>query len=280
MRRALAIAAAALMLAACIPAAATPPANDIGTHVGTKPIPARLPPAQLSADLDRLVAAYPDFLAGHQGDILIWKDGTRSPVTDGVATKTPDEIIASPSVENMFVWRYPLASEPVTPPTADPGRARPAALFDKMYGNCHAGGVAPRLVKVRWVDGTVLRITSVNGVDKALAAVVADLTALGPAYRRYLTPSAGTYNCRVIAGTQLTSMHAWGAAIDLNVAVSDYWQWSDKAAQGLAPYRNRMAIPVVQAFERHGFIWGGRWADFDTMHFEYRPEMIAVAKGG
>jgi len=27
-------------------------------------------------------------------------------------------------------------------------------------------------------------------------------------------------------------------------------------------------------FERHGFIWGGRWWHYDTMHFEYRPELL------
>ncbi|MGW8266533.1 MAG: M15 family metallopeptidase, partial [Longimicrobiales bacterium] len=31
---------------------------------------------------------------------------------------------------------------------------------------------------------------------------------------------------------------------------------------------------VVEAFERHGFVWGGKWAHFDTMHFEYRPEIL------
>ncbi len=43
-------------------------------------------------------------------------------------------------------------------------------------------------------------------------------------------------------------------------------------------------LPVVsgdqaaKAFERHGFIWGAKWYHFDTMHFEYRPEIIALAK--
>jgi D-alanyl-D-alanine carboxypeptidase len=31
-------------------------------------------------------------------------------------------------------------------------------------------------------------------------------------------------------------------------------------------------------FEQHGFIWGGKWYHYDTMHFEYRPEIIATAK--
>ena len=75
-------------------------------------------------------------------------------------------------------------------------------------------------------------------------------------------------------------MHAYAAAIDLNVKYSAYWEWSDQAAHGLAPYKNQIPIQIIQAFERRGFIWGGRWADFDTMHFEYRPEIIAVAKAG
>ena len=35
-----------------------------------------------------------------------------------------------------------------------------------------------------------------------------------------------------------------------------------------------VSIPkeIVDIFEKHGFIWGGRWSHYDTMHFEYRPE--------
>jgi hypothetical protein len=64
-------------------------------------------------------------------------------------------------------------------------------------------------------------------------------------------------------------MHAWGAAIDINPAYSNYWRWS--VASG---YVNRIPPELVAVFERHGFIWGGRWAHFDTMHFEYRPELL------
>ena len=37
-------------------------------------------------------------------------------------------------------------------------------------------------------------------------------------------------------------------------------------------------MTIVDVFERHGFIWGGRWFHYDTMHFEYRPELLAIAK--
>ena len=33
-------------------------------------------------------------------------------------------------------------------------------------------------------------------------------------------------------------------------------------------------IELVNIFEKNGFIWGGRWYHYDTMHFEYRPEMF------
>ena len=39
-------------------------------------------------------------------------------------------------------------------------------------------------------------------------------------------------------------------------------------------YKNRMPLEIVEAFEHEGFIWGGQWAHYDTMHFEYRPELL------
>ncbi|MEJ2663631.1 MAG: M15 family metallopeptidase, partial [Spirochaetia bacterium] len=29
-------------------------------------------------------------------------------------------------------------------------------------------------------------------------------------------------------------------------------------------------------FEKYGFIWGGKWYHYDTMHFEYRPELLVI----
>ena len=35
--------------------------------------------------------------------------------------------------------------------------------------------------------------------------------------------------------------------------------------------------PVIDAFERNGFVWGGKWLFFDPLHFEYRPETLLLA---
>ena len=35
---------------------------------------------------------------------------------------------------------------------------------------------------------------------------------------------------------------------------------------------------LVRVMEDRGFIWGGKWAHFDYLHFEYRPELIVKAR--
>ena len=45
-------------------------------------------------------------------------------------------------------------------------------------------------------------------------------------------------------------------------------------SETLAKAFNQIPIQIVRIFEKHGFIWGGFWYHFDTMHFEYRPELL------
>ena len=35
-----------------------------------------------------------------------------------------------------------------------------------------------------------------------------------------------------------------------------------------------MPRTVLKVLEQEGFVWGGRWFHYDTMHFEYRPELL------
>jgi hypothetical protein len=92
-----------------------------------------------------------------------------------------------------------------------------------------------------------------------------------------VTKLGGTFNWRKVAGTDRLSNHSFGAAIDLNVDKSAYWRWQPAAA---LPSFSRLNWPteIIEAFERHGFIWGGKWYHYDTMHFEYRPELIEFAR--
>ena len=192
--------------------------------------------------------------------------------SDGRTDKSFAEKLKHPSLLDQMELPYvpgPLAKPPG--PQDDPGRFRNVAFFDRMYGDCTKGEVQKKLTRVAWLPksgGGAVEITTVNGVADKLRAVSEELDRLPEEVKRAAFPSAGAFNCRPVKDTGSRSMHAWGAAIDLNVKYSDYWMWSRGA------YRNRMPMEIVAVFEKHGFIWGGKWGHYDTMHFEYRPELL------
>ena len=78
---------------------------------------------------------------------------------------------------------------------------------------------------------------------------------------RFIEPGsyAGCYSARFILSdpSGRLSSHAWGAAIDFNVAGNEY---------GAEP---TMDPRLVRHMEEWGFNWGGRWMIPDGMHFEW-----------
>ena len=238
--------------------------------------------SRLQRSMDVLIAAYPDFLERTDGNALVWKDGTRIVIDDGLGTKTHEALLATADIKDMFFVPYtPGAANQPPALNADPGRARNLAFFNKMYGDCLTGGVARNLVDVVWLPkkwGKTLEVTRVNGVDKKLAAVSRELDELPAPFDAFLFPSAGTYVCRAIAGTDRVSAHGHGIAIDIATTRSDYWRWAKGKRDTPIAYRNRIPMEIVEIFEKHGFIWGGKWYHYDTMHFEYRPEIIGASQ--
>jgi hypothetical protein len=232
--------------------------------------------------MDALAAAYPGHVAGYDATDVIFKDGTRLPISDG-RSKTFEQMLDDASIRDQFAISYPLRAFAGVPGiNEDPGRIRNEAFFRKIYGDCRKGEVARHLKPVAWLpgrNGGTVMVTAANGVAERLAQVSAELDKLPASMTQYLVPSAGTYNCRPVAGTKRLSVHAYGAAIDLNTKFGDYWFWS-KGAGGKPVWKNRIPLTIVQIFERHGFIWGGKWYHFDSFHFEYRPEIIALARQG
>ncbi len=226
--------------------------------------------------LDRLVAAYPDALARHDDAKLYWRDGTAMSLSDGEGDKSFAAKLRHASILDQLSLAYPLGPLRKEPSiNDDPGRFRNADFFRKMYGDCRQGEVTGKLVSLDWLpksQGAKIEITSVNRVDEALRAVSAEIDALPDAQKRAAFPIAGTYNCRAVADTGQPSGHGYGIAIDLNLAYSDYWYWHRHDLP--LRERNRMPAEIVAIFEKHGFIWGGKWYHYDTMHFEYRPELL------
>jgi hypothetical protein len=109
-----------------------------------------------------------------------------------------------------------------------------------------------------------------------------------PEIRRWLASIASLsgWNWRDIADTGSRSFHAYGIAIDIVMKPQSgketYWLWSAQKGTDWwnVNYNRRLHPPksVVKAFEDYGFVWGGKWLFFDTMHFEYRPEIFILNK--
>jgi hypothetical protein len=224
---------------------------------------------------ERLLAAYPDHLATVEGNDLVWKDGTRMQIDDGRGKKPFEVWLSDPDLKDMLALPY-IVGDAAAPPTenSDPGRARNTAFFAKMYGDCAKGEVARNLSEVVWLPkrgGQKLKVSKVNGIADKLAAVSRALDELPETFDVYLKPSEGTYLCRPIDGTTRVSAHGWGIAIDIATKHAHYWRWSKG---GVNAYQNKIPIEIVKIFEANGFIWGGKWWHYDTMHFEYRPELL------
>lgn len=221
----------------------------------------------------RLLSAYPDFLVSTIEGGILWNDGALMGWNAGPADKTFEQKVADASLADQMSLPYaagPLRVPP--PPDFDPGRFRDLAFFKKMYGRS-ASEVQKNIALVDWHIGNfreAIPMSRINGVDVKLAAVVQELNELPASLRKFLVNPGGGFNWRHVAGTEQLSPHAFGIAIDINVEYSNYWRWEDNLA-----WKNRIPYEIVAIFERHGFIWGGKWYHFDTMHFEYRPELLS-----
>ena len=241
-------------------------------------------PAQAPSRAQALLRAYPDSIARVTNEHeVVWSDGTRMPL--GRITDNIDD----PTLADQLAQPYPTGQDyrPRMAPGRDPGRLRYTPFFTKMYGQTEAE-VESHLVSVPWLPHvfgpqSMLRVTTVNQVDQKVAAISAALEALPKKYHACLRNPGGTFVWRTIAGTQRQSTHSFGMTLDINVRKSNYWRW-DLQRNGLAEaaidettpvgYQNQIPWEIVQIFEQHGFIWGGKWHHYDTMHFEYRPELF------
>lgn len=206
------------------------------------------------------------------GTFLPWETG---------ATVDPDDPESEEIPDLADIFDPPYVTGPIKPidltdagPIEDPGRARVEQLFLATYGG-KRDEVQERLAKVKFFG---LRYPFHERAAEALQRVVARLepqVKANPKLLPYLKEIGGTWIWRTIKRSKRLSGHAFGIAIDINVERSDYWRWTYRGKPMI--WKNRVPQEIVDAFEAEGFIWGGRWKHYDTMHFEYRPELISPA---
>ncbi len=206
------------------------------------------------------------------GWFAVLPDGVAIPYDDG-QTKTFEQTLERPDVEDTFARAYvPGPIKPVTTVDADPGRVRLDAVFKATYG---ASANAVDVVKIQFLGQTLEVHRKVVAVFAAVEKRLVDAIAKDPNLQPHLVGVGGTFNWRNIAGTERPSSHSYGVSMDINTKHSHYWRWS----KGPLKWKNEIPQAIVDAFEAEGFIWGGRWYHFDTMHFEYRPELACARTG-
>jgi hypothetical protein len=95
-------------------------------------------------------------------------------------------------------------------------------------------------------------------VAQSLKRILEEIAA-GP-HAAILTTYAGVYNNRPMRGGSLPSLHARGAAIDLDPATNRLSQsW---------PVSATMPLEVMEAFAREGWLAAGAFWGRDAMHFQ------------
>lgn len=229
--------------------------------------------SQMPAQSLALLEAYPDCIKEIKDNFVVMVSGDKLVYDDGKQKDFMGRLDDS-DIEDMFYDVYSLP-DPKPAFQFDPGRSRSEALFKAMYGSS-AEEVRKKLVDVEWF-GERVKFMSVNGAADSLRAVARELTGY-PELRPYLK-SSGTFYWRPVRGAKRMSAHSYGIAFDIGVDKSDYWLWKSGSNDENKPveYANRIPREIVEIFQKHGFIWGGAWYHYDTMHFEFRPELLKYA---
>ncbi len=191
--------------------------------------------------------------------------------------------LADPGQFESIFYRYPLEWLTEPPPlTEEPVYC--TDLLDYLFGQTESEvrghGQSVTFLDHRMFVNTLL-VEPLRAVENQIRAAARRDGAVA----KWIENLNITYSFidRDIAGSESRSYHAYGLAVDL-VPLSYggkqmYWRWSrvfNREGWNRIPMARRWSPPqaVVEAFERQGFVWGGKWARFDAIHFEYRPDIL------
>ena len=252
---------------------------------------------------EALAAAYPGRIEKaefHDGDWSVIIRGIRYYYCGG--RLLPAELrTQAESYSPQPFYRYVAELPPWKAPSAEDGERfrnmaanrsrnpvkRSPHFFDALWQAHSKEAVQKQLKDITFLGSSV---TVHEGIREPLASVEKRILAdakTDPQVRAWVNgiDMLACWNWRVIADTQTRSFHAYGVAVDILPkslgGKETYWLWAarNKPEWWNIPYSERLHPPakVIKAFESRGFIWGGKWLFFDTMHFEYRPEIFILS---
>ncbi len=231
---------------------------------------------ELSKKLDVLKKHYSKYIKNIDKNFITFTDGKRLVIDDGIK-KDHQNKLKKADIEDMLSQVYPIGKcyDGLRSKNMDPGRIRNDYFFRTVWGKTKVQ-VKNSLITIDWF-GENIKFTKRNDAHIALLKVRDELKKY-PNLKIYLTPYAGSFNWRNISGTNRLSAHSFATAIDINIKYSNYWRWTLGKSGKIKSYKNKIPSKIIETFEKHGFIWGGKWYHYDTMHFEYRPEVIEIGK--
>jgi len=226
-------------------------------------------------ELQLLKESYPSLIQDVSSSSISWRDGSSMPVRGSAFWEKLSHLFSSRTTDDKSISIMGLRCDSYEP------------FFKKMYGGTMTQ-VKQKLVTVYWMPKVFgyrypLRVTTVNGVDKKIQRISAELEKLPPSYYKYVSNPAGAFYWRTVKRERYLSAHSFGIAMDINSHYGNYWMWDrdrGRWANNKLVYHNNIPMKIVEIFEQEGFLWGGRWYFYDTMHFEYRPEMFKRNKEG
>ena len=225
----------------------------------------------------QLVAAYPEFLkTSSQDGWLVWKDGSRTPFKTHTLPRSHQQKLIDGDLAEQMSQTYPEGSWQRPKKDQDPGRIRNKDFFEKIYGK-DSMVLESNLVTLPWLDGKPqqwIRVTRTASVHQQVRAISRKLTRLPVRIQKHVKTLRGHWVFRNIAGTSRLSAHSYGIALDIGSVVTGYWRWNPHKT----PPLNKLPQAIYQVFEEFCFIWGGKWFHWDSMHFEYRPELLPACK--
>ena len=248
-----------------------------------------------------LLAAYPrqiDRVEFRNGDWAVLLRGTWFYYSGG--RLLPENLLASAeSFSSQPFYRYPRELPPWRQPSAEEAARfsriaenrrgqlrRSSHFFDTLWRASDRESSYERIKTIRFL-GKPINVHHM--IMENLALVEEQIRDAARTDRQVQTwiNSIGTMEgwvWRDIAEMQARSFHAYGLAVDLLPrslgGKETYWLWAarNRTDWWNVSYNERYHPPaaVIRAFENYGFIWGGKWLFYDTMHFEYRPDILIL----
>ena len=164
------------------------------------------------------------------------------------------------------------------------GAIDPPFLFNEIY-DCKTQKATEQHIVKTTLMGKPLNvheriIEPLNRVSKKIQSLPET-----PELKKFYSTLTRTdcYAWRTVRDTQSRSFHSIGVAIDIlpkgYYQKVIYWGWQKQLRPDdwyMTPLSVRWTPPqeIIDIFASEGFIWGGTWAVWDNMHFEYHPELI------